>query len=138
VSDEVVWIEERIALAIHAAQIDEHGGASGLRDSGGLRAALARPQLRSQYESSDLADLAASLAVGIAKRHPFVDGNKRVAFVVLELFLELNGARLVATDIDCVDVMLAVAAGDLGEAAFSGWIRAHVESGPEASPRSVL
>ena len=121
-----VWIDPRAILAIHDEQLAEHGGGSGLRDQGLLESALARPINLAAYEDPDVAALAASYTVGLAKNHPFVDGNKRTAFVALELFLALNGHELMAGDADCVVTMLAVAAGDIEEAELAEWIRQNV------------
>jgi death-on-curing protein len=118
-----VWIEKAVILAVHDEQLAEHGGRGGLRDDGLLESALARPQQLAAYGEPDLADLAAAYAVGLAKNHAFVDGNKRTAFVALELFLALNGSTLVADDADCVLTMLSVAAGDLDERGLANWIR---------------
>jgi death-on-curing protein len=118
-----VWIETRDVLAIHEAQLTEHGGADGVRDIGALESALARPQNRAAYGAPDAAELAAAYAHGIAKNHPFVDGNKRTAFVTLEFFLALNGQTLTADDVDCVMVMLGVADGSVSEAKLAEWIR---------------
>jgi len=92
-----------------------------------LDSALARPEQLASYGMSDAADLAASYAYGISRNHPFVDGNKRTAFVAMELSLALNGFDLVATDLECVTTMLSVAAGDIEEAAFADWIRTHMQ-----------
>ena len=121
-----VWIDPRAILAIHDEQLAEHGGGSGLRDQRLLESALARPINLAAYEDPDVAALAASYTVGLAKNHPFVDGNKRTAFVALELFLALNGHELMAGDADCVVTMLAVAAGDIEEAELAEWIRQNV------------
>ena len=121
-----VWVDPRAILAIHDEQLAEHGGGSGLRDQGLLESALARPINLAAYEDPDVAALAASYTVGLAKNHPFVDGNKRTAFVALELFLALNGHELMAGDADCVVTMLAVAAGDIEEAELAEWIRQNV------------
>lgn len=118
-----VWIERSVILAVHDEQLAEHGGAVGLRDGGLFDSALARAANLDAYEKPDAADLAAAYGVGLAKNHPFVDGNKRTAFVAVELFLVLNGFELAASDTDCVLTMLAVAAGDLDEATFAAWIR---------------
>src|SRR5699024_8276914 len=95
----ILWIEKRLALAIHDRQLAEHGGSSGVRDEGLLESALARPQQLFAYGDPppDLADLAATLAYGLARNHPFVDGNKRTAYVACRTFLELNGASLSAS-----------------------------------------
>jgi len=110
-------------LAAHDEQLVEHGGPGGVRDQGLLDSAMARPQHRALYESPDAATLAASYAFDIARNHPFVDGNKRTAFVAMEVFLVLNGIELEATDEDCVLAMLRLAAGQLDEAGLAEWIR---------------
>jgi death-on-curing protein len=102
-----------------------------VRDAGLFESALARPENLAAYGSPDVADLAAAYGYGIARNHPFIDGNKRTAFVAVELFLLCNGYDLVADDASCVLTMLAVAAGTLDEAAFADWIRQH------ARPRSA-
>ena len=124
-----VWVELRDALAIHDAQLGEHGGASGVRDQGLLESALARPQNLAAYGDPDSAALAASYAFGIARNHPFVDGNKRTALVVLEFFLALNGWVLTADDVDCVVTLLALADGTLPEAELADWIRKNSAKG---------
>ena len=121
-----VWIDARAIQVIHDEQLAEHGGGAGVRDTGLLESALARPVNLAAYEKPDAAALAASYAVGLAKNHPFVDGNKRTAFVALELFLALNGFVLAADDVDCVMTMLAVAAGEIDEATLAAWIRRHM------------
>lgn len=120
------WLRLEVVLAVHEQQIAEHGGAPGLRDRGMLESALARPQQKAAYGEPDLADLTAAYAFGIARNHPFVDGNKRVAFVALELFLRINGFELVADDRACLAVMLDLAAGELEEEALAAWIRARL------------
>ena len=120
-----IWIERSVLLAVHDEQLAEHGGAVGLRDEGLFDSALARPLNQAAYGDPDVADLAADYGVGLAKNHAFIDGNKRTAFVAVELFLVLNGYRLVASDADCVLTLLGVAAGDIDEAAFAAWIRTH-------------
>jgi death-on-curing protein len=119
-----VWLNPEVISAIHEEQLAEHGGAEGLRDGGLLESALAKPRNLVAYGTPDAADLAAAYAWGISRNHPFLDGNKRTAFVAVELFLELNGWQLMASDADCVLTMLKVAAGDIEEAAFAKWIRA--------------
>lgn len=121
------WLDGGVVDAVHAEQLAEHGGAPGTRDNGLLESALARPQHLAAYETPDAAALAAAYGFGIARNHPFVDGNKRTAFVAVELFLDLNGWELTALDADCVLTMLQLAAGDLSEAAFANWIRAHLQ-----------
>ena len=121
----IVWIERAFALAIHERQLAEHGGGSGVRDETLLESALARPQQLHAYGDPppDLADLAASLAFGLARNHPFVDGNKRTAAVACETFLLLNDAALVASDIELYPVYLALAEGTLSETDFAAWLR---------------
>ncbi len=125
------WLRLEVVLAVHEQQIAEHGGSTGLRDRGLLESALARPQQKAAYGEPDLADLAAAYAFGIARNHPFVDGNKRVAFVALELFLRLNGLELVADDQACLAVMLDLAAGAIEEEELAAWLRARTR--PRAS-----
>jgi len=120
-----VWIDQQVLLAVHEEQLAEHGGAAGTRDVGLLESALARPQQLANYGKPDIADLAAAYGFGIARNHPFIDGNKRTAFVAVELFLLLNGQALRAGDADCVLTMLDVAAGTSDEAAFAVWLRQH-------------
>ena len=120
-----VWINPAVVLAIHEQQLAEHGGSAGVRDHGLLESALSRPQHRAAYDNPDVAELAAAYGFGIARNHPFIDGNKRTAFVAVELFLALNGKCLDATDPECVLTMLAVASGDLDEPAFAAWLRTH-------------
>lgn len=121
------WIDRRALLLLHDESIAEHGGASGIRDEGLLDSALARPLNLVAYGSPDWAEVAASYGVGLAKNHPFVDGNKRAAFLAVGLFLALNGRRLVATQAEATMTMLAVAAGSLDEPAFAAWLRSHTE-----------
>ena len=121
-----VWVEIRDVLAIHDAQLSEHGGAEGIRDHGLLESALARPQNLWAYGDPDLAALAASYGFGIAKNHPFVDGNKRTSLVVLEFFLALNGHVLTADDVQCVLTILALADGSLSETELAHWIRQNI------------
>ena len=122
-----IWIDARAIVAIHDEQLAEHGGAAGTRDQGLLASALSRPINLAAYEKPDAAALAASYAVGLAKNHPFVDGNKRTAFVALELFLALNGFELDASDVDCVLTMLAVASGEMDEPMLADWIRHNIK-----------
>lgn len=121
-----VWLDRAVLIAAHDEQLAEHGGAAGFRDEGLFDSALARPLNLANYESPDVSALAASYAVALAKNHPFVDGNKRTAFVAMELFLWLNGQDLNAGDAECVLAMLAVAAGDWDEATLAAWLRDRV------------
>jgi death-on-curing protein len=123
-----IWIETRDVLAIHDAQLAEHGGLGGVRDPGALESALARPQNLAVYGAPDISELAAAYAFGIARNHTFADGNKRSALVVLEYFLALNGHELGAHDVQCVVTILSLAAGTLSEAGLADWVRAHLVS----------
>ena len=119
------WVDKQALLLLHDESLAEHGGASGLRDEGLLDSALARPLNLNAYGTPDFADLAASYAIGLAKNHGFVDGNKRAAFLATGLFLHLNGYRLSVSQVDATLTMLAVAAGEMDEASFAAWLRAH-------------
>lgn len=129
----IAWIEKPFALAIHDRQLAEHGGRSGVRDESLLDSALARPQQLHAYGDPppDLADLAASLAFGLARNHPFLDGNKRTAHVCYRVFLALNGATMTASDEDKYITMLALAEGSLSETDFAAWLRLHVQMKPD-------
>jgi death-on-curing protein len=120
------WIDKRVLLLLHDESLADHGGASGLRDEGLLESALARPVNLAAYEKPDVAALAASYAVALAKNHAFVDGNKRAGFLALGLFLFQNGYRLTASQADATVTMLAVAAGEIDEAALAKWIRGNL------------
>lgn len=123
-----IWIERSLAIAIHERQLAEHGGGSGVRDESLLDSALARPQQLHAYgdPSPDLADLAASLAFGLARNHPFVDGNKRTTAVACEVFIMLNSAVLNADDLELYPLYVALAEGSLPEADFANWLREHI------------
>jgi len=118
-----VWIATEVAAAAHLEQIAEHGGGEGVRDAGLLASAMARPRNLADYGEPDAASLAAAYAFGIARNHPFVDGNKRTAAVVAETFLNLNGFVLTATDAELVVATLALAAGELSEEELADWFR---------------
>ncbi len=120
-----VWLNDDVIIAVHEAQLAEHGGAAGTRDPGLLASALARAPNLAAYGTPDVCDLAAAYGYGISRNHPFIDGNKRTGFVATELFLRLNGFSLLASDADCVLTMLAVAAGDISEEDFAAWLRKH-------------
>ncbi len=120
-----VWIDSAVLLAVHDEQLAEHGGAAGMRDMGLFESAIARPRQLAHDGDPDAAQLAAAYVFGIARNHPFVDGNKRTAFVAAELFPALNGTQLFAEDAACVVTMLAVAAGQMDEATFARWLREH-------------
>lgn len=132
----IVWIDRMLALALHDRQLSEHGGREGVRDESLLESALARPRQLSAYGNPqpDLAALAASLAFGLARNHPFVDGNKRTAAVACELFLALNGAELEASNVELYPVYLSLAEGSLTENELADWLRPRVLM----QPRSVL
>jgi death-on-curing protein len=127
------WIDRLVVEAVHLDLVREHGGRPGLRDENSLEAALARPRQRLAYErATDVPALAASYVHGLVSSHPFVDGNKRIAFVTMAVFLELNGLRLSASEPEVVTVMLAAAAGELSEEELAAWLQlrtAPAESG---------
>jgi death-on-curing protein len=117
------WINKKALLLLHEQSIAEFGGARGLREEGLLDSALARPQNVLAYKpDSTIADLAAAYAFGLAKNHAFVDGNKREAFLVIGLFLAINGFRLKAGQVEAIQTMLAIASGALDEPGLSAWI----------------
>jgi death-on-curing protein len=120
------WADKRVLLLLHGESLAEHGGLPGLRDDGLLDSALARPLNLVAYGQPDFADLAATYGCGIAQNHPFVDGNKRAAFLAVGLFLALNGFRLQASQLEATQTMLAVAAGEIEETEFAAWLRAHL------------
>ncbi len=119
------WFDKRALLLLHDESLAEHGGLPGLRDEGLLDSALARPLNLAAYGNPDVCELAASYCVGLAKNHPFVDGNKRAAFLALGLFLYLNGQRLTATQAEATLAVLAVAASEWDEATLAAWLRDH-------------
>ena len=121
-----IWVTLDVALAAHLEQLSEHGGGEGVRDERLLDSAMARPQNLLAYGTPDAAALAAAYAFGIARNHPFVDGNKRTAAVVSETFLALNGYGLSATDAELVVAFLALAAGELSEEELADWFRGHL------------
>lgn len=118
-----VWLDQAVMLAVHDEQLAEHGGGTGVRDAGMIESAMNRPVHLATYGQPDVAELAAAYGFGLARNHPFVDGNKRTAFVAVELFLALNGYELTASDGDCVLTVLALAAGDMEEVVFADWVR---------------
>ena len=125
--DAWIWLSADVLRAVHDEQLAEHGGAAGVRDEGLFESAMARAENLAHYGQPDVADLAAAYGSGLARNHPFIDGNKRTAFVAVELFLHCNGHSLEADDVDCVLTMLAVASGTLDEAAFAEWTRQHAQ-----------
>ncbi|WP_420145433.1 type II toxin-antitoxin system death-on-curing family toxin [Sphingobium sp.] len=124
-----VWVAPAVAEAAHAEQIAEHGGGGdALRDRGLFESAMARPQHMANYGQPDAAELAAAYAYGLARNHPFVDGNKRIAAVVSETFLMLNGYALMATDAELVVAFLELAAGDISQEELADWFRSNLAS----------
>lgn len=123
-----VWLSRQLILAIHDQQLAEHGGATGIRDEGLLESALARPLNRAGYGEPDIAELAAVYAIGIARNHPFVDGNKRTAFAALFMFLALNGLVFEPPEVDATITMLRLAAGDMQDDEFIAWVQANTTS----------
>ena len=118
------WVDRLVAEAVQFDLIREHGGMPGLRDEHALEAALARPRQRRAYRpEADLAELAAAYGHGLATGHPFHDGNKRIAFVIVAVFLRLNGVELEADEAEVATVMLALAAGELDEGQLAAWVR---------------
>jgi death-on-curing protein len=115
------WLDRRLVLAIHREQIREHGGASGVRDDGLLESALARPQNHLAYTGASVPELAAVYALALAGNHPFIDGNKRTAYVALEFFLDLNGFDFTAPDAESVLAMLGIASGEWTDDEFVAW-----------------
>ena len=132
------WIDRTVLIAIHDMQLAEHGGGAGLRDGNLLESAVAKPENLAAYGNPDAAALAAAHGYGISRNHAFIDGNKRIALVAAELFLQLNGWRVVVDDADCVLTMLAVAAGDISEDAFADWLRLHAQKKPSLNGTSSL
>lgn len=124
-----VWIDERDTLILHDRLLGVHGGASGVRDAGLLKSALARPQQHAAYaDPLDPGHLAAVYTAGIVKNHPFIDGNKRTGFVLGVLFLELNGYRFTAAQEDAANAVLALAAGQMDELGYAAFLTANVAS----------
>jgi death on curing protein len=133
VSDEPVWIERQALLLVHASLLRMFGGPEGIRDEGALDSALMRPVNAWAYRNERrISHLAAAYAFGLAKNHPFVDGNKRAAFVAFVSFLKVNGYNLRAPQPEAYRAMIALAAGQLTEEEFGGWIEGHI--GPRRKP----
>ncbi len=124
---EPVWVLPSVVDAIHDVQLAEHGGASGVRDEGLLDSALNRPVNAFAYGEADICALAAAYAFGITRNHPFVDGNKRTAFLVAYTFLHINGLELMADEVGATKAMLALSAGEMDESEFAHWLRKNVE-----------
>ncbi|MDJ0979789.1 MAG: type II toxin-antitoxin system death-on-curing family toxin [Erythrobacter sp.] len=120
---EPVWLDAKLAIAIHDRQLAEHGGPSGVRDQGGLESALSRPQNKWVYGEDDLCALAAAYAFGLARNHPFADGNKRTAWVLARAFLALNAIELEFEPLDALRMVQTLAAGELSEDELADWFR---------------
>lgn len=128
------WVSRVVVDAIQTDMLLTHGGMPGLRDENLLESTLARPRQRYAYEpATDLAALAAAYGYGLARNHPYNDGNKRVAFVVVAVFLGLNGYELTASDVDVVTTVVALAAGEIDEETLADWIRLHIAKRPRES-----
>lgn len=126
-----VWLEERDARAIHDLTLVQHGGAAGVRDDGLLQSALARPRQKLAYDpGAGLVELAAAYTFGVLRNHPFIDGNKRTGFVLGVLFLELNGGRFTATEVDATRAVLSLADGALDEPGYAAFLRANIQIEP--------
>ena len=123
---EPVWLVPRALVVAHAESLAQFGGAAGLRDAGLLESALARPRNLLSYGEADIAALAAAHAYGLVRNHPFIDGNKRAAFLACAVFLEINGYRLIAGEADAAAQVLALADGAVDEAALAAWLRGNM------------
>jgi len=122
------WIDAKALRMLHEESLAIHGGSSGVRDEGLFESAMMRPKNLAHYnENADISDLAASYAYGLAKNHPFVDGNKRAAFLSVGLFLGINGCKLIATPVDAIQAVLGIASGEITEEAFASWIRDNIK-----------
>jgi len=119
------WVTKSVVLAIHEQQIAEHGGTAGVRDIGLLESALARPQNLAAYTEPDIAAMAAAYGFGVARNHPFLDGNKRTSYVVTLSFLRLNGIDVRADEATKLDLWLRLASGDVTEEQLAEWLRSH-------------
>ena len=120
-----VWLSHAVGLAMHEEQLERHGGAGGVRDAGLLESAFARPRNAAAYADPNTAELAALYALGVARNHPFIDGNKRAAWMAMVTFLDINGYAFVPPEVEAVLTMLAMAAGDVDDAPFIAWVRRH-------------
>lgn len=121
--NEPFWLTPKVVADIHSEQLALFGGPDGIRDRGLLESALARPINRFAYGETDMAALAAAYAFGIAKNHPFIDGNKRVSLLALIIFLRLNGIEFAPSEADAAAIILALAAGEVEEEGLTRWIR---------------
>lgn len=123
---EPIWLDSRMAHAIHDRQLAEHGGGAGLRDEGALESAMARPLNQWAYGERDLVQLAAAYAFGLARNHPFADGNKRTAWILARLFLMANDIEIAFDKVDAINIVIALAAGELSEEELADWFRQRV------------
>ena len=121
------WIQREALVRLHAMSLVQFGGLPGLRDAGVLASSLARPEQLAHYGGPDIADVATACAYGLARNHPFVDGNKRVAFLALGLSLRLNGHRLIASQPEATQIVLSLSEGELNEEALAAWVRLNIE-----------
>lgn len=126
---EPIWIRRDVIDTMHDLQLVEHGGAAGVRDEGLLDSALAKPRNKHAYGETDIHRLAAAYASGIARNHPYIDGNKRTAFLAAYVFLKINGFHLVASEVSAVQMTVDLAAGNIDEIVFADWLRANTETG---------
>lgn len=126
--NEPFWLTRQMIVAIHDEQLAIHGGASGLRDKGMLESALDRPKNKWSYENADLAELGAAYAFGIARNHPFVDGNKRTSLLALYTFLGVNGIDFIVPEAEAAAIILSLAAGEVSEQSLVRWIRDNLDS----------
>ncbi len=129
-----VWVDQVTVVRMHDEQLAIHGGAAGLRDAALLESALARPLNRAGYGDPDIAELGALYAIGIARNHPFVDGNKRAAFLAMVLFLSLNGMPLEAPEAEALVAMIDMASGSMADEAFTAWVRDHARDPASVAP----
>ena len=120
---EPVWLTAEIVIAIHEMQLAEHGGPAGIRDMGMLESALGRPQNKFAYGETDLAALAAAYGFGVARNHPFIDGNKRTSLMVIYTFLGINDVDLIVPEAEFATIILGLAAGEISEESLARWIR---------------
>lgn len=126
--NEPFWLKRQMIVAIHDEQLAIHGGATGLRDEGMLESALDRPKNKWSYENADLAELAAAYAFGIARNHPFVDGNKRTSLLALYTFLGVNSIDFIVPEAEAAAIILSLAAGEVSEQSLVRWIRDNLDS----------
>lgn len=135
--DEPEWLESDAVVQLHDMSVANHGGLHGVRDAGALASALARPQNKWSYGEEDLIMLAAAYGFGLARNHAFADGNKRIAYIATELFLDLNGWAIEATDADKIQTFLALAAGEIDEDGLAAWLRERAVPPRAATPSSA-